>query len=72
MEEFSYEDHSASLPDEDGEGAFLSGFMDDEEVIECAECGSAVGEKPVKRTFEGEEQIFCSRDCLEDFKDGLE
>lgn len=63
------------LEDEDAteEDGFKEGFEDDEtEAPECCECGTAVtAEKKVTREIEGEQYIFCSKECADEFEESL-
>jgi len=55
----------------DDEG-FIDGFMEDDEITECAECGGAVTEeKKVVKEIEGEEYTFCSDACAKEYQEGL-
>lgn len=72
------DDHSEEeLQDEEQEATEEDGFMEgfddkDEEVEECAECGAAVSmEKKVIRQIEGEDYVFCSKECAEEFEESL-
>ncbi|MBU0470877.1 MAG: hypothetical protein KKA62_02905 [Nanoarchaeota archaeon] len=57
---------------ESSEEGFLRGYGEEDEVEECAECGSAVDEeKKVTKNIDGEDQVFCSTDCAEDFEENL-
>ncbi|PIN76459.1 hypothetical protein COV17_02410 [Candidatus Woesearchaeota archaeon CG10_big_fil_rev_8_21_14_0_10_36_11] len=54
------------------EEAFMQGYMDDEEVEECAECGTAVEkEKKVVKEINGEELTFCSKTCAHEYEESL-
>jgi ribosomal protein S26 len=54
------------------EEGFIKGYEDDEEVIECAECGSAVpDEKKVCKVVNEESYTFCSEDCSKEFEEGM-
>ena len=47
-------------------------YDEDEEVIECAECGTAVKEeKKVARKIGDEEYFFCSKMCAHDFEESV-
>jgi len=63
------------LEDEDAteEDGFKEGFEDDDkEAEECSECGTAISaEKRVVRTIEGEQYVFCSKECADEFEDSL-
>ncbi len=50
---------------------FMEGYLDDDEVIECAECGSAVRDKGVTEEIEGEKVNFCSKICAEEYAESL-
>lgn len=55
---------------ESSEEGFLRGYSDEEEVDECAECGSAVSEeKRIEKEVDGEKLTFCSESCAEEFKE---
>ncbi|MBI2668393.1 hypothetical protein HYX14_00985 [Candidatus Woesearchaeota archaeon] len=55
------------VEEEDG---FMQGYTKDEEVEECAECGTAVTkEKKVMKSITEEEYAFCSKDCAKDFEE---
>lgn len=54
------------------EEGFLKGYNEDENSLECAECGSAVDEeRGFVQEIDGDKQIFCSKMCLEEFKEGI-
>lgn len=67
VESFSTEDGEISSEEE----GFLKGFEDEEETIECAECGSAIHEESVEKVIDGESMTFCSSVCAEDYADSL-
>ncbi len=77
MDEFNYEKEEETVEQEDASGTdasdeedFLKCYSDDEEVIECAECGVAVREeKKVVRDIDGEKYVFCSKECAEEFEE---
>ncbi len=57
---------------ETSEEGFLKGYSDEEEVGECAECGSAVNEENrVEKEVDGETLTFCSSSCAEEFEENL-
>lgn len=57
---------------ESPEEGFMEGYAEDEEVDECAECGSAIdGENKIIKEIEGETYKFCSENCAKEFEDGL-
>ncbi|HLD40439.1 MAG TPA: hypothetical protein VJB13_04845 [Candidatus Nanoarchaeia archaeon] len=57
---------------ESSEEGFLKGYSDEEEVGECAECGSAVNEENrVEKEVDGEKIAFCSKSCAEEFEENL-
>ncbi len=66
-ETFSTEDGEISSEEE----GFLKGFEDEEEAIECAECGSAIHEDIVKKVIDGETMNFCNTACAEDYVDSM-
>ena len=52
------------------EEGFLKGYSNEEEVGECAECGSAVNEENrVEKEVDGETMTFCSKSCAEEFEE---
>ncbi len=52
------------------EEGFLKGYSDEEEVGECAECGSAVNEENrIEKEVDGETLAFCSKSCAEEFEE---
>ncbi len=52
------------------EEGFLKGYSDEEEVGECAECGSAVNEENrLEKEIDGETLTFCSKSCAEEFEE---
>lgn len=56
--------------DEEEEG-FMEGYEKEEEVVECAECGLAIKKKKVTREIEGEEYVFCSNACADEFEETM-
>ena len=55
---------------ETSEEGFLKGYSKEEEVGECAECGSAVNEENrIEKEVEGETLAFCSKSCAEEFEE---
>ncbi|MBT3835834.1 hypothetical protein HOD05_02755 [Candidatus Woesearchaeota archaeon] len=51
---------------------FMKGFMNEKEGSVCAECDSAVDqEEIISKDFDGEQQIFCSKSCVEDFSESF-
>ena len=57
---------------ESSEQAFMKGYEAEEEIEECAECGSALHEqKKVVKQFDGDAVQFCSADCAEDFAESI-
>ena len=52
------------------EEAFMKGYNNDEEVVECVECGSAIPPgKEVVKDVEGEKYKFCSKICADEFEE---
>ncbi len=74
MEEYDYGDDTPKeklTGDDDGESGFMNGYVDEEDVEECAECGSAIHEKKVVKTIDGESYVFCSEICAKEFEETL-
>jgi hypothetical protein len=74
MEEYNYGEDAPKeklTGDEDSESGFMKGYVDDEEVEECAECGSAIHDKKVVKTIDGELYVFCSEICAKEFEETL-
>ncbi len=58
--------------DDSPDGGFMRGYEEDEVVIECAECGTAVKEeKKLTRKIGDEEYFFCSKTCAHDFEESM-
>jgi hypothetical protein len=55
------------------EEAFMHGYMDDEDIPECSECGGALDDEKtvVKKEIDGENLSFCSKTCVEDFEESI-
>ena len=54
------------------EEAFIRGYSEEDNVIECAECGAAVNEeKKVIKEINDEEYIFCSELCAKEFAESI-
>jgi len=57
---------------ESSEEGFMKGYSDEEEVGECAECGSAVNEEnKIEKEIDGETVTFCSKSCAVEFEENL-
>ncbi|MEK6845683.1 MAG: hypothetical protein AABY26_02900 [Nanoarchaeota archaeon] len=62
-------EEEADTTEEEG---FMEGFEEEEEAMECAECGTKVSpEKKVTRNVESEEYVFCSEECAKEFEESL-
>ena len=57
--------------EEETEEGFMKGYSDEEEVEECAECGTAIKKKKVTKEIEGEDYSFCSEGCAKEFEESL-
>ena len=57
--------------EEDLEESFMKGYIDEEKVIECAECGGAINDKKFVKEVEGEPYVFCSETCAEEFEESI-
>lgn len=52
------------------EEGFMKGYLDEEEIAECSECGSALREdSTLSKEIDGEEFHFCSKTCAREFKE---
>ena len=78
MEDNEEESPEEELPEHSGltssEEAFMRGYLDDDnETAECTECGCLLDEatKPLKKEIDEEELLFCSKSCLEDYRDSF-
>ena len=62
----------STYEDSSDESSFMEGFMKDEDIVECAECDSAIasGEEIVE-DVEGDKHPFCSKVCFEEFKESI-
>ena len=57
---------------ESSEEGFMRGYSNEEETLECAECGSAVEEeKKIMKEVDGEAVVFCSESCADEFEENL-
>ncbi len=71
-EEESTENKAVEEEDLSSEEESLSSYEEDEKVEECAECGTAIRkEKRVVREANGEEHVFCSKDCADEYEETL-
>ena len=80
MVKYSYEDTEDPSEEqaveqsdmESTEEGFVQGYSEDDEVLECAECGGAVKEeKKIVRQIEEESYTFCSKDCADEFEESV-
>ncbi len=54
------------------EEGFMKGYAEDDDVIECEECGSAIDEdKKVVKEIEGENHNFCSKECAKEYEESI-
>lgn len=61
------------IEEEGDDDGFMQGYEDENEAEECVECGVAVSEeKRVLREIDGEEYLFCSKTCADDFEESME
>ncbi|MBI2146803.1 hypothetical protein HYU22_05695 [Candidatus Woesearchaeota archaeon] len=56
---------------ESSEEGFLKGYATEEELEECAECGTRLKEKRVAKEIAGEEYQFCSKACATEFEETM-
>lgn len=78
MEDYDYEsdEEEVESPIEQGglsstEEGFMKGYLDEDEIKECSECGTALRNSVIAKEIEGEELYFCSRSCVEEYKESL-
>ena len=74
MDEFDYKESKVQEIDDDSDPAkdgFMEGYLDDEKVHECAECGSAIRDKGIQKEIDSEKLIFCSQICVEEYEESL-
>ena len=53
------------------EEGFMKGYMDEEEVRECSECGTALTNSSIEKEVDGEDLGFCSKSCVQEYQEGL-
>ncbi len=54
------------------EEAFMKGYDDEEKIPECEECGSRIDEEQIlKVEIDGEEHIFCTKVCAQEYEESL-
>ncbi|HIH11481.1 TPA: hypothetical protein HA241_04790 [Candidatus Woesearchaeota archaeon] len=71
-EEIKEEETADETTVETSEEGFMKGYADEEEVEECAECGTAIREeKKAMREIEGEKYVFCSKNCADEFEESI-
>ena len=71
-EDTEVKDEKDVADEEEEDEAFTRGYDKDEEIEECAECGTTLRHKKrVSKTIEGEEYVFCSEDCAKDFEESM-
>jgi len=77
MESFTFEEGQGEgsvidKQDRDSEeDDFLKSFENEDEVEECAECGSAIRDHTVVKDVNGDTLRFCSKDCAEEYADSM-
>lgn len=71
-EEESGEERFSDEGDSSPEDGFTEGYMEDDKVEECAQCGIAVkAEKKVAKEIDSEEYTFCSKQCANEFEEEM-
>ena len=54
------------------EEAFMKGYNEEGDELECEECGSALNDiNPISKDIEGEAHHFCTASCAEDYEESL-
>ncbi|PIN74407.1 hypothetical protein COV20_00065 [Candidatus Woesearchaeota archaeon CG10_big_fil_rev_8_21_14_0_10_45_16] len=76
IDEFEYDKvdnpEEGTVQEEEQEDGFMRGYLDEEDVKECAECGAAINEeKEVVKEIEEETYHFCSEACAKEFEDTI-
>jgi hypothetical protein len=75
MESFIYEEEQEEKTygqeSHDDEDDYLKGFEEEEEVEECAECGSALRDNCISKEIAGEVLKFCCEACVKDYEDSI-
>ena len=76
MESFIYEEEQEEKTygqesHDDDDDDYLKGFEDEEEVEECAECGSALRDNCITKEVAGEVLKFCCEACVKDYEDSI-
>lgn len=74
MDEFTLDlnEQNLNTSDEEEDLGFMQGYMDNSEVPECAECGSALNsEKKFTQLIDGETHRFCSKNCMKEFEESI-
>ena len=72
MKDYTFNEETTSkeqsLDEDDLEASFMKGYIEEEEIVECSECGSAIAEEgKITKKIEGEEYAFCSELCAKEF-----
>ena len=67
------EEHLLEEDQSSSEEGFMKGYLNEEEVKECCECGTAIkNEKQlITREIEGEQFAFCSQNCADEFEESV-
>ncbi|HLD01142.1 MAG TPA: hypothetical protein VJC39_05340 [Candidatus Nanoarchaeia archaeon] len=75
MDEYPVEKDGERLDGEEystSEEGFIQGYLNEEDVQQCAECDSALHkDEVVTRKIQEEAYKFCSNDCADDFEDSF-
>jgi ferredoxin len=54
------------------EEGFMRGYEQEEEIVECEECGSACPEeKRITVEIQEEKHTFCSETCVQEYKESI-
>jgi len=54
------------------EKAFLKGYLQEDKIQECAECGSALNEENlIVKEIDSEKCLFCCKECVKDYEESI-
>lgn len=75
MDNYIFDSGTSTLVEQEDDATvegFMQGYGDEETIEECDECGTALNEdNKIVESVDGEEHKFCSKICLEEFKESI-